>query len=127
MVPERNKPIKEKTPQVFKVLTQNRFENLIFTNDTPVLASTDMGVKCDLCGCVYTSITVMETHKRNSHGKNKRSREGEEKTEDKTTVYSQLEAERKEHMQTKKAFVALEKNTLSVGKSLKPFKRNMKE
>ena len=69
MVPERNKPIKEKTPQVFKVPTPNRFENLIITNDTPVLSSTDMGVKCDLCGCVYTSKTVMETHKRNSHGK----------------------------------------------------------
>ena len=63
-----------------------------------------MGVKCDLCGCVYTSKTVMETHKRDSHGnKNKRSREGEEKTEDKTTVKSQLEAEKKEHMQTKKS------------------------
>ena len=97
---ERSPNMKEVKKQSFEIPTQNRYTNLNNTNDNEFPSTKHKGDKCDLCGCMYTSKPALETHKRNTHGRSKRSREGEEKTVDNTSISAQLEKEKKDHKQT---------------------------
>ena len=104
---------------MFEIPTKNRFQNLNNSDDTEVISNKDKEEMCDLCGCCYTSKAALETHKRNTHGLNKRSREGDGKNEENNSISAQLENEKKDHKKTKKAFEVIEREYKDCKEELK--------